>query len=217
MKIPCPALPPFARDDREAVRVAFQGAPVMEMGQSWRESLEVGFSPARVRVGWREDRLMVFAELTDAKLVTQATENNQRLWTLGDVFEIFLRDSSGERYLEFHVAPNGRRLQLVFSDRATLGQLAANGMVIEDLMVAEPMFEFSHWVDGDQWSICAEIPNSAFLQPGTTLAGRTWLASFSRYDYRAPGTEPVISSTSPHAVASFHRQQEWAELVFVGA
>ncbi|MEI8343284.1 MAG: hypothetical protein WCH43_17320, partial [Verrucomicrobiota bacterium] len=49
---------------------------------------------------------------------------------------------------------------------------------------------------------------------GTALEGRTWLASFSRYDYSSAEAPPVLSSTSPHAEVSFHRQQEWAELLF---
>ena len=37
----------------------------------------------------------------------------------------------------------------------------------------------------------------------------------SRYDVTGHEGAPVISSTSPHPVAAFHRQQEWARLTFV--
>jgi hypothetical protein len=34
-------------------------------------------------------------------------------------------------------------------------------------------------------------------------------AFFGRYDYTPGQTRPVISSTSPHAICSFHRRDEW--------
>jgi len=46
------------------------------------------------------------------------------------------------------------------------------------------------------------------------LAGRRWHFSFSRYDDTQGVTEPVISSTSPHAVANFHSQKEWGVIEF---
>lgn len=217
MKISCPLLLEFDPDDRAAVRSAFAEAPLMTMGQAWREEVEPGFHPAEVRVGWRDQSLMVFAELIDRELVTKATEDNQPLWMLGDVFEIFLRDIEGERYVEFHIAPNGKRLQLVFPDASTIQRVGEREIRIEELMVGPEMFEFVQWVEGEKWCLCAKVPGSAFLPPGTDLSRRTWLASFSRYDYGSDLGEPVISSTSEHALASFHRQQEWAEIVFARA
>jgi hypothetical protein len=48
-----------------------------------------------------------------------------------------------------------------------------------------------------------------------SLEGTDWLFSFSRYDCTRGLAVPVISSTSPHAAPSFHRQQEWGTLRFV--
>ncbi len=185
------------------------------MQQAWRDSPEEKFQPARVRIGWRGDRLLVFGELTDKHLYTRATEDNQILCSLGDVFEVFLRDSEGERYAEFHVAPNGRRLQLLWPDAATIRRVGMKEVSLDDLKVHEPIFDFSQWSEGNTWCICAPVPGSVFLPAGTPLGGRTWNASFSRYDYSSAEEPPVLSSTSPHAKVSFHRQQEWAEVLFV--
>jgi hypothetical protein len=44
-----------------------------------------------------------------------------------------------------------------------------------------------------------------------------WRFSFSRYDYTRGRVAPVISSTSPHAKADFHHQQEWGILRLASA
>ncbi len=186
------------------------------MQQGWRGAPEPGFLPARVRIGWREDRFLCFAELTDEQLFSRATEDNQLLCSCGDAFEVFLRDPEGEPYAEFHVAPNGRRLQLLWPDAATFRRVGDKEVPLEDLKVEEPVFDFTQWSEAETWCICASVPSSVFLRAGTTLEGRAWRASFSRYDYSSAEEPPILSSTSPHAEISFHRQQEWAELHFLG-
>ena len=215
MKIACPQLSDFDLGDRAAVCAAFFKAPALHMRQAWRAAPEPQFLPGRVRMGWRKDWFLCFAELNDERLFTRATEDNQLLYSHGDVFEMFLRDSEGEPYAEFHVAPNGRRLQLCWPDAATIRHVEHNEVSLDDLKVREPVFGFTQWSVGETWCICAAVPSSVFLCAGTTLEGRTWRASFSRYDYSLAEEAPVLSSTSPHAEISFHRQQEWTELHFL--
>ncbi len=214
MKIVCPYLGDFDLGDPGAVREAFACAPSLQMQQAWRGAPEENFLPARVRIAWREDRFLIFGELTDNLLFTRATEDNQLLCILGDVFEIFLRDAGGGSYAEFHVAPNGQRLQLLFPDAETIGSIGNGGRSLDELKVHEPIFDFSQWSEGRTWCICASVPASVFLPAGMPLLGRRWLVSFSRYDYSSAEEPPVLSSTSPHAEVSFHRQQEWTEVEF---
>ena len=214
MKAICPKLGAFDIQDLTAVRHAFADAPEMKMHQAWLSALEKEFLPAKVQVGWREDRLLVFADLKSNGPFNQATKNNQRLWCLGDVFEIFLRDEEFENYVEFHISPNGLRLQLQFPSASTLQLLSNKEKTLEDLMVDSPVFNFFNWVEDANWFICASIPSSLFLPQGTELKVRKWRVSFSRYDYSSPEGTPVLSSTSPHVELSFHRQQEWAHIEF---
>jgi len=211
----CPLLTDFDIRDRDSIRTAFANVPALQMGQAWHEVPEEKFLPARVRVGWQRDRFLVFGELTDNKLFTRATEDNQLLCSLGDVFEIFLRDSEGERYAEFHVAPNGKRLQLVWPDSDTIQRISNKEISLDDLKTDEPIFEFSQWSEDETWYIAASASSSIFLPFGTPLGGRKWRASFSRYDYSSAEEPPVLSSTSPHTgKVSFHRQLDWSELNF---
>jgi hypothetical protein len=186
----------------------------MQMVQGWLAKPEERLRPGCVRIGWREDQLLVFAELEDEVLFTKATADNQYLWALGDVFEIFVQDHSGGRYAEFHIAPNGRRMQLIYPDAEANRRIGEPGVRLEDFMIGEFLFEFSIWQEPGKWLILASVPSSIFLPPGTSLADRIWRVSFSRYDYSSAETPPVLSSTSPHRVLSFHRQEEWTWVRF---
>jgi hypothetical protein len=114
--ITCPSLAAFDMRDREAARTAFTGSPMLALGQAWRGEPEETFRPGKVRVGWRDDRFWVHAELTGDAIFNASAADNGRLWELGDVFEIFLGDSESAQYVEFHIAPNGKRVQLLWPD-----------------------------------------------------------------------------------------------------
>ena len=171
-----------------------------------------------VRSGWRPDELFVFAELTDADIFTRATAHNQRLWELGDAFEIFLRLAGRESYVELQVAPNNRRLQLDYSNPAAVERARALGSVKDFIMPAKT-FRSRTWLlpKDAKWFVLAQIPASSVGGKSRLRPGMEWRFSFSRYDYTRGRVAPVISSTSPHAKADFHRQQEWGVLRLASA
>jgi hypothetical protein len=160
--------------------------------------------------------LLVLAELTDADVFTGMTSLNQKAWLLGDTFEIFLRPAGQRAYVEFHVTPNNQHLQLRFPSAEDFARLSEAGL-IENAMLPGEVFRSRTWgqIDARRWFVFAEVPAKAVCDgPVTQLPGRRWHFSFSRYDYTRGRTEPVISSTSAHAVANFHRQQEWGTMTF---
>jgi hypothetical protein len=211
----CRELRAYAPDRLAAVRAAFQHADSCGLQQAWRAELEPDFAPATVRVGWHGHSLRVFAELDDADIVSRATAPNQRMWELGDVLEIFLQPADSPGYVELHVTPNNLRLQLRFPDTATLRRAQAKNF-FEDLMLPDGVFESHTWIGPEKgkWFVHAEIP--ATLVGGThgLQAEWPWRFSFSRYDGTRGRTEPVISSSSPHAQPDFHRREEWGTLFF---
>jgi hypothetical protein len=103
----------------------------------------------------------------------------------------------------------------LWPDAATVRRVGNKEVSLDELKIDEPIFDFTQWSEGKTWCICASVPGSVFLPTGTSMEGRTWLASFSRYDYSSAEKPPILSSTSPHAEVSFHRQREWAELLFL--
>lgn len=212
-----PALAAFDFSDWNAVSTAFEDAPTLSLGQAWLPRKEENFRPGTVHLGWNAGGLLVLARLTDDRLFTRAAADNQLLYTLGDVFELFLQESTRDNYVEFHIAPSGHRLQLAFPKGDTIRTMRATGTKLTDLMRAEPQFDFMQRPMDSGWEIVARIPGSALGMDRPLAEGSTVLASFSRYDYTDADTPPVLSSSSAHAEANFHRRQEWTPLTLCAA
>jgi len=210
-----PLLASFEESDWESISTAFEHAPLLVQGQAWRETPEENLRPGTVRIGWQPGALVVLASLEDGAIFTAATGDNQHLWSLGDVFELFLRDLDREEYLELHVAPNGHRLQLRFPDSQAIQDLRNGDNKLEDYMVNAPLFDFSIRTVSGGWEVLARVPLTSLGIPAERKSGISLLASFSRYDYSDGESQPVLSSTSAHKELNYHRQQEWTRLDLV--
>lgn len=210
-----PKLQSFVRDDLAAVSKAFQSAPQIALRQAWREKEEPDFAPGIIRVGWQNESLLVFAELSDADIFTRATGENEFLWEKGDAFEIFLRPEGQTAYFEFHVAPNNCRMQMRFADAQAVGRMSARG-AFHEALVAGKFFCSMTWTqpEAKRWFVFADIPVASVCEKKQPLARTHWHFSFSRYDYTHDREKPVISSTSAHTQPKFHRQDEWGLMQF---
>lgn len=206
---------PIDETNLESVRTAFSAAPVLTLGQAWRAQPEPEFRPGTVRVGWRDETLFVFAELTDADIFSRATRLNEYTWELGDAFEIFLKPVEQNAYVEFHVTPNNQRLQLRFPDTAALRAAQRSGE-FDQFLIGGQAIRSTAWVypDTNHWFALAAIPATTVWGTGRQMAGAAWRFSFSRYDYTRGREKPVVSSTSPHPEPDFHSQAEWGTLRF---
>lgn len=162
------------------------------LAQSWRPCLEPLFRPGHVQLAWTPSQLIVEADLADEHVFTTATGDNQRMWELGDVFEMFLQVAGRKEYAELHVTPNGKRLHLQFPGGQPVHPAA---------------FRASAVLTSGGWRVEAGIPPEVVglerFGPGLELR-----VSFCRYD-ATPGEQPVLSSTAHHPIASFHRPAEW--------
>jgi hypothetical protein len=216
LTIECRRVLPFDAGSIEAAQRALQGCTPCKLRQAWLEREEAEFQPGSVRVGWRDDLLFVLAELTDSDIHSDATAHNQWMWELGDTFEMFLRPAEQKSYAEFHVTPNGFRLQLRFPDAGSIARVRAKKAKLDDYLIQERMFRSTALVhpSGRNWLVLAEIPAKSVCERPKPLAGSEWFFSFSRYDYRRSRSEPVISSTSPHTKPDFHCQAEWDTMRF---
>lgn len=168
-----------------------------------------------MQVGWQDEFLLVLARLDDDCLFTRVTADNEEAYLLGDVFEIFIKDAARENYLELHIAPNGHRLQLHFPDSQTIFQMRENGLKLESLMVSESLFDASVRAVPTGWEIFVRLPVASLGSNMKDLQASGLRASFGRYDYDDKGSAPVLSSTSAHQVANFHRQEEWGKLTLI--
>lgn len=167
-------------------------------GQPWLPQPDPAFAPGQVTLCLSGNELLITAELTDAHPMQDVFPFNFPAFMECDAFEIFLGPAGGEAYYELHVTPSNSILQLYFDGTGTEKSL-------EERAVAKPLFTSRTALTPEGWNVWARVPLKG-LFPGEHPE---WLLSFGRYDY-TPGTpKPVISTTSPHAVCSFHRKHEW--------
>jgi hypothetical protein len=186
-------------------------AAAFELGQPWAACPENGFQPALVHLLWTPTALHLHAKLTDDEIITQATGDNQKMWELGDVLEMFLMLEGHSDYIELHVTPENHRLHLHLPwPRGELPQQAER-LAFEQILVCPVGFTSETSRSAMGWDVKAVIP-CALLGLSAFETGQHLRLSFCRYD-AATGTAPILSTTSPHPIPSFHRPAEWARVV----
>lgn len=193
--------------DWEEIQAHLEAGLVWDMAQSWFPAAEEAFRPASVRIGHSNDRLHVLATLTDEEIHTDATERNQPLWTLGDVFEVFAGVQGNPGYIEYHVAPNGCALQLLFPAADSLQKAAKAGLT--PLMRTDDATLLRATRTSEGWMAYAGIPASSLPGSHAPLSGQVWDLSLCRYDFSPSTGKAALASTSPFSQPSFHRRHEW--------
>jgi len=204
-----PQIQEIKEDSFETIETAFSGAPAWVM-HTLRNAPDP-YPPGEVRLGWNRDSLVLLATLPDVDVRTEVTADQQPVWSLGDVFEIFVKRASQPGYHELHAAPNGYRMQLWFPSDKTLHALREVKDGWRKQLIDEPLFDFQTYMDPDQarWKVFVRLP-------WKTVAGASsersdiWQLSCCRYDYREDLAEPVLESTSAHfSVLNFHHIPDW--------
>lgn len=174
----------------------------LPFSQSWLTKPEPGFKPGFVDLSWQQGMLHLRAELEDEEVITIASAHGQRLWELGDAFELFVQRVGENGYREYQIAPNGFTLTLHYPDTGCVTAVRSGLRPMEEFLLGEiPEAYVSKTTGG--WNVSLSIPLSA-------SAGERFRISCCRYD-AGTGRAPVISSTSPHPVRDFHRPRDWRE------
>ena len=212
----CQRLPKFDATDWDDVERAFADAEVCPMQQTWLHRIDHNFREANVATGWTDTHLVVFATLHDDDIFNPVKEFNGYFYTAGDVFEMFLRPEEQDTYFEFHVSPDNQHFQLKIPASDAFHKAGKQPGVLESWKIPKRTFESRVRVnvDENQWNVLAWIPFKVVMENGPVKPGTRWRFSFCRYDYSRKRVRPVLSSTSPHQRANFHRQQEWGTLTF---
>ncbi len=185
------------------------------LGQAWRGGFENGFRPGEVCVTSEGDGLVIEALLEDDDIFNPERRSHEPFFRQGDVFETFLRPENQSAYTELHVGPDNQTFHLRIPSASIFAAQRSDPEAWRPWLVTEPCFRSQVAVERERarWRVQLVIPFSA-ISPVPVQPGDRWLCSFSRYDYTRGKAEPVLSSSSPHAELDFHRQQEWASLIF---
>ncbi len=223
LKLTCRPLPDFDETNWNAIANAFAHSDFCELQQAWLEKPEADFAPARVAVGWQNNELLVYAELSDFDIFNDAKHLNDATYAKGDIFEIFVRPEYQNDYWEFHITPENQNLQLHWPDDKAVWTCDDSQESLAPYFFNEQLIQSKTQIqrENNLWRVLARVPVSiagAGSTPNTGIEdGMAWSFSFSRYDCTRERELPVWSASSPHIEPKFHRQQEWGQLTFANS
>lgn len=210
LSVPCAPSP--RPGDWQSLQQTFADSPEAPLMQGWRAEPEEGFAPALTRVVHDGQALWILAQLTDHSIVNPKVPTYAPFFLLGDTFEVFLRPENQDPYFEFHVSPENHQFQWRFPSAKAFANPTKEAAGSWPL----PKPTFASWTIAEpaqnSWQALVKVPFPSVIEEGGS--NQEWLFSFSRYDYTAGKKNPIISSTSPHEQAGFHRQHEWGRLIF---
>jgi len=158
-------------------------------------------------------------DFQDSDVVSNAQADDEEIYTLGDVVEIFLRPPGQTWYWEIHFAPNGRRSSYWYPGR---GRLGLRG---EDTHVRPPFWNAAAVVDGTlndwrdkdrRWTAEVAIPIAKLMREGDVSPTKgNWRLLVSRYNYtrwREQATGPELSSVPRLSKPNYHLLEDYAPL-----
>ena len=165
-------------------------------------------------VGHSSEGLWFYTCLQDSDVFSKATGNDQKMWTLGDVVEFFVKPGRERNdYWEIHVTPNGFIMDLYITDREAFLE---ERIPFEEALSHRSRSTFQVEVFSPQCKWCTEIciPWEAFKVDAPPAPGTEWQFAVCRYNCNGGLENPELSSVAPYTRASFHRYEEFLDLVF---
>jgi hypothetical protein len=178
-------------------------------------------SPARTkteaRLLWDDEALYFFAEMEDADLYADVTEQDGTTWD-NDVFELFFKPHPERKpYYEFQVTPLNTHFDCCILSRGG-GHVRRWMKAHEFRWETKPVLRgtLNDESDKDQgWSVEGRIPWSDFRHTGgKPKAGDVWTLALCRYDYSVDFDAPDLSSTAPFTRVDFHQTENYGKLTF---
>lgn len=202
---------PVLSESGEEAITKMASTPSLVFRQSWEALNEPGYQPASVRFGVHQGSLVGVAVLHDSSIGNRATHFNARTWELGDVFEIFITDPSGQPYYEFHVTPENMIMQMRWPAPGTLQREAkADTLDHSRYFLPVQIIESRSWIDhaAGRWIVAFALPLQSIRADGTGLPEALQL-SFCRYDVQKDDDSTIYSSTTELPFAGFHEVEFW--------
>jgi len=192
----------------------YRACEPLRLVQWWRGREHVPDEGGVSYVGYSPMSLSFYACLEDSDIYTQAQGDNERLWTLGDVVEFFVKPGSPrEDYWEIHVSPNDLIMDLHIPSR---DKFVGNVIPWEDVVTANSgsVKRVQVTTADDEWAVELCVPWTAFGHEAVPDPGTVWQFAVCRYNYSDNLKNLELSSTARLTELSFHRYEEYTDLVF---
>jgi hypothetical protein len=163
-------------------------------------------------IGAAQEGLSFYVLLDDSDIFSTATGDDQRMWTLGDVAEFFIKPGVERTdYWEIHITPNDYIMDIHIPDREKFmaGDITWDQVIAPSSHTAKRVAV----LDG-QWVLEIVIPWKTFDLDAAPAAGTVWQFAVCRYNYNNGLEDPEHSSTAHLSEPGFHNYEEFTDLVF---
>jgi len=171
----------------------------------------------RAKILWDRQNLYVSADLDDADLYADVTDQDGQIWD-NDVFEVFLKPSVEKpAYYEFQVNARNTQFDCFIPRRGSVGRFKKmHDFGIESAVSLRGTLD--NWTDTDKgWSVEMRIPWSSLMHTGGRPdQGDEWRFALCRYDHDISREQPELSTSAPLSKLSFHLHEDYAPLRFIG-
>jgi len=195
---------------------AWEGGPLLKnetIGPNLRES---GF----VQVAWDDRYLYIAFFCVDSDVEVREQQDQQRLYSTGDLGEVFIKPANADYYWENYIAPSGNKSSLFFPSRGLFGLTdITDKNPMQGLNVAAVVHgTLNNWADTDQgWTGEIAIPIAELEQFGISFTQAPWTIFFGRYNYSLSLPAPELSCYPVVPARSFHLTEYYPKLILQGS
>ncbi len=214
MTTTCKALKPAGGDFGSKSPAAYADADVFPFIQSWISSDSRPKEHGLVYVGRTESEICFYTVLEDHSIYTTATEDNQSLFTLGDVAEFFVKPGiDREDYWEIHLSPNDLIMDLHFPRRGAIqdGETTWEEVVAANSQSTKRVFASP---ETSLWAAELRVPWRTFGYETMPGPDESWQFAVCRYNYTGDLDHVEHSSIAPLTELNFHQYEHYIDLTF---
>ena len=190
----------------------YSGCQGMDLRQFWLGPDKMPEESARAYVGREASTLSFYVRLEDRQIYTEAKRDNDRMWSLGDTVEFFIKPGVERNdYWELHVTPNNLIMDIYIPSRE---RFTGGEITWEQVVAAESGASKRVEVMDGVWVVELKVPWTAFGLEAAPSPGAIWQFAVCRYNYPGKLEDPEHSSTAPLTEAGFHTYENYTDLLF---
>jgi hypothetical protein len=192
----------------------YRASEPLQLMQWWEDAGHMPDESGVSYVGYSSDGLCFYACLEDSNIYTQARSDNEKLWTLGDVVEFFVKPGeTREDYWEIHISPNDliMDIHIPSRDKYMNNVISWNKVVAADSGSTKRVQVIAA---ENTWAVEVCIPWAAFGYETVPVSGTVWQFAVCRYNYSGNLENLELSATAHFTELDFHRYEEYTDLIF---
>lgn len=181
----------------------------LELRQFWLSPEAMPVEKATMHLGYTNEGLCFFVILEDKDIFTKASKDQEKLWSLGDTVEFFVKPGTVS-YYETHVSPpNNLFMDLKIGDRENIGTwdelLDYNSQNVHNICVDRK---------NNKWAVELFIPWMGLERDTPPSSEEIWSIAVCRYNYTQGEEKPELSSTALFSKKYFHLFEDYHSINF---